>query len=49
MDRIDSTLAKLDSTAGNANALIAENRPPINSFANDGLASSARPWPSCAA
>ena len=38
MDRIDSTVAKLDSTAGNANALIAENRPAINSFANDGLA-----------
>ena len=38
MDRIDSTAAKLDSTAGNANALIAENRPAINSFANDGLA-----------
>jgi len=38
MDRIDSTVAKLDYTAGNANALIAENRPAINSFANDGLA-----------
>lgn len=38
MDRIDSTVAKLDSAAGNADALIAENRPAINSFANDGLA-----------
>ena len=38
MERIDSTVAKLDSAAGNADALIAENRPAINSFANDGLA-----------
>ena len=38
MDRIDSTVEKRDSTAGNANAMIAENRPAINSFANDGLA-----------
>ena len=38
MDKLDSTVANLDSVAGNANALIAENRPAVNSFANDGLA-----------
>ena len=38
MDKLDSTVAKLDSAAGNADALISENRPAVNSFANDGLA-----------
>ena len=38
MDKLDATVAKLDSAAGNADALIAENRPAVNSFANDGLA-----------
>ena len=38
MDKLDGTLAKLDSAAGNADALIAENRPAVKSFANDGLA-----------
>ena len=38
MDKLDSTVAKLDSAAGNADALISENRPAENSFANDGLA-----------
>ena len=38
MDKLDSTVASLDSAAGNADALIAENRPAVNSFANDGLA-----------
>jgi phospholipid/cholesterol/gamma-HCH transport system substrate-binding protein len=38
MDKLDATVAKLDSAAGNADALITENRPAVNSFANDGLA-----------
>lgn len=38
MDKLDATVGKLDSVAGNANAMIAENRPAIQSFANDGLA-----------
>ncbi len=38
MDKLDATVAKLDSAAGNADALISENRPAVNSFANDGLA-----------
>lgn len=38
MDKLDSTVGKLDSVAGNANAMIAENRPALQSFANDGLA-----------
>lgn len=38
MDKLDAAVAKLDATAGNANALIAENRPALQSFTNDGLA-----------
>ena len=38
MDKLDAVVAKLDATAGNANALIAENRPALQSFTNDGLA-----------
>jgi phospholipid/cholesterol/gamma-HCH transport system substrate-binding protein len=38
MDKLDATVSKLDSAAGNANAMIAENRPALQSFANDGLA-----------
>lgn len=38
MERLDATVGKLDSVAGNANAMISENRPAIQSFANDGLA-----------
>ena len=37
MAKLDTTVGKLDSVAGNANALISENRPAIQSFANDGL------------
>lgn len=36
--RLDNTLKRLEDTAGNANALIAENRGPINDFTQDGLA-----------
>jgi len=35
--RIDTTLTKLDSAAGGADAILNENRAAINSFANDGL------------
>ena len=38
MAKLDATVGKLDSVAGNANAMIAENRPAVHSFANDGLA-----------
>ena len=38
MAKLDTTVAKLDSAAGNADALIAENRPALQSFTNDGLA-----------
>ncbi|RZA15720.1 MAG: MCE family protein [Lysobacteraceae bacterium] len=38
MDKLDAAVAKIDSAAGNADALIAENRPAVQSFANDGLA-----------
>ncbi len=38
MDKLDATVAKMESAAGNADALIAENRPAVRSFANDGLA-----------
>ena len=38
MDNLDATVAKMESAAGNADALIAENRPAVRSFANDGLA-----------
>ena len=37
MDRLDSTLARLDSAADGADAILNENRAAINSFANDGL------------
>lgn len=36
--RLDNTLQRLEDTAGNANALIAENRGPLNDFTQDGLA-----------
>ena len=36
--RLDNTLKRLEDTAGNASALIAENRQPINDFTQDGLA-----------
>lgn len=38
MRKLDSTLTRLDSAAGNADAILGENRAAINSFANDGLA-----------
>ncbi len=38
LDKLDAVVAKLDATAGNANALIAENRPGLQSFTRDGLA-----------
>ncbi|GHH56947.1 MULTISPECIES: MlaD family protein [Gammaproteobacteria] len=38
LDKLDATLAQLDSAAGNANSILGENRAAINSFANDGLA-----------
>ena len=37
LDKLDRTLAKLDSAAGNADAILGENRAAISSFANDGL------------
>ncbi len=37
LDKLDKTLAKLDSAAGNADAILGENRAAIHSFANDGL------------
>src|SRR5690606_39462387 len=37
LDKLDSTLARLDSAAGNADAILGENRAAINSFANEGL------------
>lgn len=37
LDRIDAAVAKLDATAGSANALLAENRPGLQRFTNDGL------------
>ncbi len=36
--KLDRTLTQLDSAAGNANAILGENRTAIHSFANDGLA-----------
>jgi phospholipid/cholesterol/gamma-HCH transport system substrate-binding protein len=36
--KLDATLTKLDSAAGNADSILGENRAAINSFANDGLA-----------
>lgn len=38
VDSLDSTLARLDSAATNADGILGENRNAINSFANDGLA-----------
>ena len=35
--KLESTLTRLDSAAGNADAILGENRAAINSFANDGL------------
>ena len=37
MDQLEATVGKLDSVAGNANAMIAENRPALRSFTHDGL------------
>lgn len=37
VSKLDGTLAKLDSAANNADAILGENRTAINSFANDGL------------
>src|SRR5690606_10922241 len=38
VEKLESTLARIDSAAGNAVAILGENRNAINSFANDGLA-----------
>ena len=35
--KLDDTLTKLDTAAGNANSILGENRTAIHSFANDGL------------
>lgn len=37
LDKLETTLGKLDSAAGNADLILGENRTAINSFANDGL------------
>jgi len=37
LDKLESTLARLDSASGNADAMLGENRAAINSFASDGL------------
>ncbi|HVI57315.1 MAG TPA: MlaD family protein [Luteimonas sp.] len=37
VERLDATLAKLDSAAGGADRILSENRGAIHSFANDGL------------
>lgn len=37
LEKLESTLARLDSAAGNADAILGENRAAINSFASDGL------------
>ena len=37
LEKLESTLALLDSAAGNADAILGENRAAINSFATDGL------------
>ena len=37
LDKLDATIAKLDAAAGNANAMIAENRPAIRNFTQEGL------------
>lgn len=36
--KLESTLARIDSAANSADAILGENRNAINSFANDGLA-----------
>src|SRR5690606_4694035 len=38
LDKLDAVVVKLDATAGSANAMIAENRPALQSFTSDGLA-----------
>ncbi len=38
LEKLDTTLVKLNSAAGNADAMLGENRAAINSFTNDGLA-----------
>ena len=38
VERLDSTLVRIDSAANSADAILGENRNAINSFANDGLA-----------
>ncbi|GAB1408552.1 MlaD family protein [Thermomonas brevis] len=38
MDKLDAAVASMESAAGNADALVSENRPAVRSFANDGLA-----------
>ena len=37
LEKLETTLARLDSAAGNADAILGENRAAINSFATDGL------------
>ena len=37
LDKLETTLTKLDSAAGSADSILGENRAAINSFANDGL------------
>ena len=37
MNKLDSTVSNLDSVAVSADAMLAENRPALQSFANDGL------------
>ena len=37
ISKLESTLTRLDSAAGNADAILGENRAAIHSFANDGL------------
>lgn len=37
LNKLESTLSKLDSAANNADAILGENRAAINSFASDGL------------
>lgn len=38
VERLESTLGRIDSAASSADAILGENRNAINSFANDGLA-----------
>lgn len=37
LDKLESTVTQLDATAGNANAMLAENRPAIKNFTRNGL------------